>query len=136
MASVQIEKQLGEAKRAVQSGLHAFNKQAVGRIDHKPLAITLREKRDIAGGLIGDTHLGWLFVQFFWIDENYRGKGFGTRLIGMAEDEARRRGVKNVYLDTFSFQAPGFYEKLGYREFGRLNEYPPGHHRSWLTKAL
>ncbi len=136
MATVQVEKHLGPGKRAVLSGLNAFNKQAFGRIDHVPLSITLKEKRDIVGGVIGDTHLGWLFVQWFWIDEKYRGKGFGKRLLDAAEKEARRRGAKNVYLDTFSFQAPGFYEKLGYREFGRLNEYPAGHFRAWMTKAL
>jgi len=137
MASIQVEQQYGEAKRAVVKGLRAYNARAAGRkIDHVPLSITLREKRTIVGGIVGDTHLGWLFVQFFWIDEKYRGQGLGQRLIGAAEDEARRRGAKNVYLDTFSFQAPGFYEKLGYREFGRLNDYPAGYFRAWMTKAL
>ena len=136
MATVQIDKQLGPGKRAVMAGLRAHNAKQAGRIDHVPLSITLREKGDIVGGVIGETHFGWLFVQFFWIDEKYRGKGFGKRLLDMAEKEARRHGAKNVYLDTFSFQAPAFYEKLGYREFGRLKEYPPGHHRSWMTKAL
>jgi len=124
MATVQVDRQLGPGKRAVLSGLRAFN------------TITLREKRGIVGGVIGDTHLGWLFVQWFWIDEKYRGKGFGTRLLTTAEAEARKRGVKNVYLDTWSFQAPDFYKKLGYREFGRLDDYPPGHYRAWMTKAL
>ena len=133
MATVQVDKQLGPGKRAVLAGLRAYNTKQVGRIDHVPLSITLR---DVVGGVIGDTHLGWLFVQFFWIDEKYRGKGFGKRLIDAAEGEARKRGVKNVYLDTFSFQAPEFYEKLGYREFGRLKDYPAGHYRSWMTKAL
>jgi ribosomal protein S18 acetylase RimI-like enzyme len=137
MASIQVEKQYGEAKRAVISGLRAYNtKAARQKIDHVPLSITLREKRDIVGGIVGDTHLGWLFVQFFWIDEKYRGNGFGKKLLGAAEDEARKRGVKNVYLDTFSFQAPGFYKKCGYREFGRLKKYPAGHDRVWMTKAL
>jgi ribosomal protein S18 acetylase RimI-like enzyme len=136
MATVQIDKQLGPAKRAVMGGLRAYNAKQVGRIDHVPLSVTLRDKRDIVGGVIGDTHLGWLFVQFVWIDDKYRGKGFGERLIEAAEKEARKRGAKNVYLDTFSFQAPGFYEKLGYREFGRLSEYPAGHFRAWMTKAL
>ncbi len=136
MASIHVEKDLGEAKRAVLKGLRAFNTQAAGKLDHVPLSITLREKRDIVGGVIGDTHFGWLFIQYFWIDEKFRGKGLGRRLLGTAEKEGRRRGAKNVYVDTFSFQAPGFYEKLGYREFGRLNEYPAGHHRSWMTKAL
>ena len=48
----------------------------------------------------------------------------------------RKRGVRNAYVDTFSFQAPEFYRKLGYREFGRLDDFPTGHRRSWLTKAL
>jgi ribosomal protein S18 acetylase RimI-like enzyme len=136
MATVQVDKELGPAKRAVLAGLRAYNAKQVGRIDHVPLSVTLREKGDIVGGVIGDTHLGWLFVQWFWVDEKYRGKGFGNRLMETAEKEARRRGMKNVYLDTWSFQAPGFYEKLGYREFGRLEAYPEGYHRSWMTKAL
>ena len=55
----------------------------------------------------------------------------------MAEAEARKRGVRNVFLDSFSFQAPKFYAKLGYREYGRLKEFPkPATHRRSLTKAL
>ena len=136
MASVTVEKEYGETKRAVLKGLRIHNASAVGKFDHKPLAIALRDKRNIVGGIIGDTHLAWLFVQWFWVDDKHRGKGFGSTLLGAAEDEARKRGVKNVYLDTFSFQAPKFYEKLGYREFGRLDDYPAGHFRAWMTKAL
>jgi ribosomal protein S18 acetylase RimI-like enzyme len=136
MAAVQVDRQLGPGKRAVLAGLRAYNAKQVGRIDHVPLSVTLREKRNIVGAVVGDTHLGWLFVQWFWIDEKYRGKGFGEKLLTTAEAEARKRGAKNVYLDTWSFQAPGFYKKLGYREFGRLDDYPPGHYRAWMTKAL
>jgi len=136
MATVQVDKQLGPGKRAVLAGLRAHNARQVGRIDHVPLSVTLRDKKNIVGGVIGDTHLGWLFVQWFWIDEKYRGKGLGAKLLQSAENEARKRGAKNVYLDTFSFQAPAFYEKLGYREFGRLKNYPAGHDRVWMTKAL
>ena len=57
-------------------------------------------------------------------------------MVAAAEAEARKRGIRNVYLDTFSFQAPGFYKKLGYREFGKLKDFPPGHTRHWMTKAL
>ena len=136
MATVQVDKQLGPGKRAVLAGLRAYNAKQIGKTDHVPLSITLREKDDIVGGVIGETHLGWLFVQFFWIDEKYRGRGFGKRLLETAEKEARGRGAKNVYLDTLSFQAPAFYKKLGYHEFGRLNDHPVGHDRVWMTKAL
>jgi GNAT superfamily N-acetyltransferase len=136
MAEVKVERVLGPAQRAVFKGLLAFNAGAVGKSDFRALAVTLRHRGSIVGGLVGQTYLGWMFVAGFWIKEEFRGKGFGSKIMKAAEQEARRRGVTNVYLDTFSFQAPKFYRKLGYREFGRLKDFPDGHHRSWLTKAL
>ena len=136
MASIKIEKQYGETKRAVLKGLVAYNTQKAGQMDFAPLSISLREKGKIVGGVVGEMFFGWLFVSLFWIDDKHRGKGFGQRLLEAAEAQARKKGVKNVYLDTFSFQAPAFYKKLGYREFGRLNGYPAGHDRVWMTKAL
>jgi len=56
--------------------------------------------------------------------------------LAQAEDEARKRGAKKAYLDTFSFQAPEFYKKYGYKVFGELKEFPPGHQRYYLTKEL
>jgi len=78
----------------------------------------------------------WLFVQMLWVADPYRGRGIGSRLMSEAEDAARRRHCRGAYLDTFTFQAPKFYERLGYREFGRLDGYPPGHSRVWLAKRL
>jgi len=134
MAEVKVERVLGPAQRAVFKGLRAFNAKALGKVDGRSLAITVRHRGEIVGGLVGHTYAGWMFVAGFWIEEKFRGKGFGSKMIKAAEKEAKRRGVTNVYLDTFSFQAPGFYRKLGYREFGRLKGV--GHYRSFLTKAL
>jgi GNAT superfamily N-acetyltransferase len=136
MAQVKVERTLGPAKRAVFKGLLAFNKRALGKWEMKPLAVTVRHRGAIVGGLVGQTYLGWMFVVAFWVADEFRGKGYGSKVMQAAEKEARRRGVKNVYLDSFSFQAPGFYKKLGYREFGKLKNFPAGHSRSWLTKAL
>jgi GNAT superfamily N-acetyltransferase len=136
MAEVKVERVLGPAQRAVFKGLRAFNADAVGKSDARSLAITLRHRGAIVGGLIAHTFFGWMFVAALWIADEFRGKGFGSKLMRAAEKEAKRRGVKNVYLDSFSFQAPGFYRKLGYRQFGRLADFPSGHHRSFLTKAL
>jgi len=117
-------------------GLRIANTRAIGKIDHQPLAISLRHRDAIVGGLVGETFLGWMFVSAFWVADEFRGKSFGSKIMRAAEMEAHRRGVKNVYLDTFSFQAPDFYRTLGYREFGRLDEFPAGYNRRWLTKAL
>jgi len=136
MVSLQLDKVHGPAKREILKRLRAYNVSAAGQSDNRPLTITLRHKGKIVGGLIGETFFGWLFVSLLWIAEQHRGNGFGKALVEAAEAEARKRGVRDVYLDTFGFQAPGFYEKMGYREFGRLNEFPAGHDRVWMTKAL
>ena len=136
MAAIKVERVHGPARRAIIKGLIAYNTRAVGKFGFKRLPVTLRHRGAIVGGLSADTYLGWMFIALFWVDEKFRGQGFGSKIMQTAEKEARRRGVKNVYVDTFSFQAPGFYKKLGYREFGRLKGFPAGHMRIWLSKAL
>ena len=100
-----------------------------------PLAIFLRDEARIVAGLAGETYCGWLFVKYLWVSDGLRGRGVGRELMARAEVRARERGCHSAWLDTFSFQARGFYEKLGYEEFGRL-DYPPGHHRHFLRKRL
>ena len=136
MASVRVERVHGPARRAIIKGLVEYNTAAVGKFGFKRLSVTLRHRGVIVGGLSADTYLGWMFIALFWVDEKFRRQGFGSKIIRAAETEARKRGIKNAYVDSFSFQAPGFYKKLGYRKFGRLKGFPAGHERVWLTKAL
>jgi GNAT superfamily N-acetyltransferase len=136
MPAPQIEKVHGPARREIAKGLRAYNLATAGKFDHRPLTVTIRQRGKIVGGLTAETFFGWMFVSLLWVSEPHRGKGWGSSLMQSAEAEARNRGVRNVYLDSFSFQAPAFYAKLGYREFGRLKEFPAGHDRVWMTKAL
>src|ERR1700746_4066923 len=101
----------------------------------RPMAIFLREGTRIAAGLAGDTYCGWLFVKYLWVSDGLRGRGVGRELMGRAEALARERGCHSAWLDTFSFQARGFYEKLGYKEFEQL-DYPPDPHRHVMQKRL
>jgi len=71
-----------------------------------------------------------------WLQEEFRGLGYGRKLLSLAEDEARKRGAEYAYLDTFSFQAPDFYKKLGDEVFGELGDFPVGHQRYFLKKEL
>ena len=131
-----VERTYGAARREGYKQLRAYNNKAVGRLDYKSLAVTLRERGKIVGLLTGYTAWGWLFVDTLWVADKERGKGMGRTLLERGEREAKKRGARNAYLYSFSFQAPGFYRKLGYREFGRLDGFPKGHSRYWLTKAL
>lgn len=90
----------------------------------------------IIGGLSGKTYWQYLEVSFLWVSEAHRNSGHASRLMAAAESEALRRGCKHALLDTFSFQALGFYQRLGYKEFGRLSGFSGKHDRHYLHKEL
>ena len=125
-------------REAVLNGLIEFNEAATGPSGWQPLAVLVRDPATgrTLGGLTGASFHGWLFVELFWLPEALRRGGLGTRLIRRAEAEAARRGCRGVWLDTYSFQARGFYEKLGYSLFGTLDDMPPSHQRLYLQKRL
>lgn len=103
----------------------------------KDLGVYLQnEKGDMLAGLIGNTHGNWLTVKFLWVSDELRGQGVGSQILSKAEETARKRGCKYVFLDTFSFQAPEFYKKYGYKEKFVLEEYPIKGKRYYFTKAL
>lgn len=136
MPKISVERVHGPARRAIIKGLVGYNTAAVGKFEFKRLSVTLRHRGEIVGGLSAETYLGWMFIALFWVDERFRRRGFGSKIIRAAERAARQRGVKNAYVDTFSFQAPAFYRKLGYRQFGKLDNFPAGQQRIWMSKAL
>ena len=117
--------------------IHNYNIGQAGDDKGKQLCFVLRAPdEEIVGGVIGATHWDWLQIDLMWVREDLRGRGYGHRLLVAAEEEARQRGAKNAYLDTFSFQAPGFYKRHGYEVFGELKDFPTGHQRYYLTKQL
>jgi GNAT superfamily N-acetyltransferase len=117
--------------------IHHYNVQQAGDDHGQSLCFVLRAPdQQIVGGIIGSTYWDWLHVDLMWVKQELRGRGYGHRLLMLAEEEARQRGARNVYLDTFSFQAPAFYQKRGYRVFGQLQDFPSGHQRFFLTKSL
>jgi GNAT superfamily N-acetyltransferase len=123
--------------RAIEAGLDAYN-DAIAPYDNlTPLWIVGRDGVGaVQAGLRAVTVYDWLFVQRLWVAAPYRRQGIGSRLLLGAEAIARERQCSACYLDTLSSQAPGFYQRHGYREFGRLNGFPPGHARIWFSKAL
>jgi ribosomal protein S18 acetylase RimI-like enzyme len=105
--------------------------------DVRRLCVFARDDTDaIIGGLTGRTYWRYLDIAFLWVHEKYRGQGLATNLMSAAESEARNRKCRHVFLDTLSFQALGFYKKLGYTEFGRLSGFGGKHDRYWLRKSL
>ena len=116
--------------------LVAANDRVAPREHHEQLAVFASANGDLVGGACGYTHWGWLFVSHLWVDESLRGTGVGSELMDRIEQAGASRGVGAAHLDTYDFQALAFYENLGYRLFGRLDNYPVGHTRYFLTKDL
>jgi len=118
-------------------GIHNYNIQQAGPDNGQNLCFVLKSPDDeVVGGVIGAVHWDWLYVDLMWIREDLRGRGYGHRLLTLIEEAARQHGAKNAYLDTFSFQAPDFYQQHGYQVFGKLEDFPIGHQRYYLTKKL
>ena len=106
--------------------------------DRLPLAVFAKDPVSgvLLGGVTGRTSLGLLFLDVFYIARNHRGLGLGGRILQSAEEEGRRRGCRTGVLYTISFQAPGFYQRHGWRIFGEVACDPPGTSRIFMTKAL
>lgn len=90
----------------------------------------------LVAGLKGETFWNALYVHDLWVDADQRKNGHGSALVCRAEQIARERGCEISILSTFSFQAPRFYERLGYHVFGEVTDLPPGHSRYWFSKRL
>jgi len=132
-----LEQPDDNAWKVVGGGIHGYNIQQAGPDGGKPVCFLLYgPDQEVLGGVIGETHWDWLYISLMFIKEDLRGSGYGHQLLKLAENEARTRGAKNAYLDTFSFQAPDFYKKYGYTVFGELSDFPPGHKRYYMTKKL
>lgn len=101
-----------------------------------PLNLEVYDHGQIAGGLAGYTNWDWLYIERLAVASNLRGLGVGRQLVEEAERIAIDRDCIGAWVDTFTFQAPQFYEQIGYSEFGRLPHYPDGHSRIFLRKLF
>jgi GNAT superfamily N-acetyltransferase len=122
----------------VRDGLLAFNIKHVGvEPRSRTVSLFLRNSAgQVIGGLLGGSRWRWLYVDKLWIQDEYRRRGAGSRLLKAAEAEALATGCTDVVLDTFSFQARGFYERHGYEVYASLEGFPPGHRQLFLHKRL
>jgi GNAT superfamily N-acetyltransferase len=127
-----------EALDVIANGLRDFNEEVSGISDHRPLAVIVRDPSTgkSLGGVAGRSYLGMLFLDVFYLPRQLRGSGVGSRILAMAEEEGRKRGCRAAVLYTISFQAPGFYERHGWRTFGEIPCDPPGTSRIFMTKEL
>jgi GNAT superfamily N-acetyltransferase len=126
-----------DLRNIVQTMVDYHNVAMTGQGEWYPVAFFLRDENgEVLGGLLGDIWAAWLHVRTLAVAAPVRGRGFGKELMKRAEHYSVERGCTDAFLDTFSFQARSFYEKLGYQVFGTLENHPAGHQHYFMTKNL
>lgn len=121
----------------VRNGLSRFNRSNIPDDGYLPISVFVRNHHGkILGGAVCATYWQVFSIEMLWVDESLRGMGIGRQLMLDAEAAARRHNCRFMHVDTMSFQARGFYEKLGFQLFGALTGYPNGMERYYLQKFL
>ena len=91
---------------------------------------------EIMAGLVAETFGNWLEIEYLFVKEDLRGQGIGSQLLQQAESEAKKRNCRYVFVNTYQFQAPAFYQKQGYKEVFTLKDYPYTGQRHYYQKNL
>jgi len=117
------------------AGVRRYNDAMAGPANTMPLTVLARaDDGRLMGGVSGRTVYWHFLIEVLWVDEQYRGQDLGRTLMERAEHVARTRGCVAAQVDTLSFQAPGFYRKLGFEAIGTIDDFPAGFQRYFLLK--
>ena len=117
--------------------LYEYNAAVTGVYDAQYLGLQIESARnEVVAGVAGHTWCNTCFLGYVWVNERDRGKGYGKRLLEAVEHEVRKRGCRNIVLSTHSFQAPRFYERMGFERSAEVTGHPEGHSNIWYTKTL
>lgn len=117
--------------------LYEFNSAQIHQNDGQLFAFMIRDAQgEILAGLSGWTWAQACEVQTLWVHPSWRGQRYGQSLLESAEQEARSRGCRLILISSYSFQAPGFYQKLGYELAWCLDDFPLGYRHCYLVKRF
>jgi N-acetylglutamate synthase-like GNAT family acetyltransferase len=127
-----------EDLKVLSDGLEAHTRELFPDKARTYIALFLRDENgSIVGGVDGNYGtFEWLYVNALWVQDDLRCRGYGAELMDRIETEAKKHGCRNAFLNTMSFQAPGFYKKIGYKVFAELEDFPGEHSRIFLRKKL
>ena len=126
-----------KVSRELWRGLVRFNRSKAGPLNYSRDVLTVRGSGGrLLGGLILQSYWRESYIELLWLSDPARAQGYGSQLMQEAERRARRRGSRLIHVNTYSFQAPGFYRKQGYRLFGSFSGSPRSVTRYFYVKRL
>lgn len=132
-----IQSPTEELVESLRSRIRALNRANWPEVERKPLAVALHDEQgELVGGASGSSFGHWLHLDWLWVDEALRGKGWGRQILEEFERQGKQRGGRWCLLDTLEFQARPFYEQHGYQAVWEQQQYPLSGCRTYMTKTL
>mgnify|MGYP000493816467 CR=1 FL=1 len=138
MITIQIEREPTQLDRtALTDMIRQFNQQFFKRSPWQPVTVFARDELgSIVGGALGEIGCDWLYIRVLVVQESLRGRGMGSEMLKIVEQEGQKQGCVGVHLETLEFAAKSFYERQGYVIFATQNNYPKGHTRYFMQKLF
>ncbi|WP_226037741.1 GNAT family N-acetyltransferase [Aquibacillus saliphilus] len=122
-------------KKVIEHNLQQLSKES--KTPFENTSFVLRDdEENIVGGVTATMYWFHMHIDFLWVKEELRHYGYGSTLMNEIKELAIVKGCRFIILDTFSFQAPGFYRKLGYEVIGIVEDHPKGHNQYYMKKDL
>ena len=128
-----------ESQKAQKIGelVRSYNRSKREVAESEPLNLYIEDDSgEVLAGLVAETFGNWLEIEYLFVKEDLRGQGIGSQLLQRAESEAKKRNCRYVFVNTYQFQAPAFYQKHGYQEVFTLKDYPCTGQRHYYQKDL
>lgn len=128
-----------ESQKAQKIGelVRSYNRSKREAAESEPLNLYVEDDSgELLAGLVAETFGNWLEIEYLFVKEDLRGQGIGSQLLQQAESEAKKRNCRYVFVNTYQFQAPAFYQKHGYKEVYTLKDYPCTGQRHYYQKEL
>lgn len=120
----------------VSEGIIASNEHIIGERDKEFSIFLKNDSGKVFGGIQAYLDSESVYIDTLWVEESLQKKGYGTKLLGAVEQEAIKNRCKYITVDTWDFQAEGFYLKNGYKRLGEVKNYWLGHSKITLRKFL
>ena len=128
-----------ESQKAQKIGelVRSYNRSKREAAESEPLNLYIEDEHGrLLAGLVAETFGNWLEIEYLFVKEDLRGQGIGSQLLQQAEIEAKKRNCRYVFVNTYQFQAPAFYQKHDYQEVFTLKDYPCTGQRHYYQKDL
>lgn len=134
---VRLENTGSQKSQVIGDLIRSYNRSKREAAESEPLNLYVEDDSgELLAGLVAETFGNWLEIEYLFVKEDLRGQGIGSKLLQQAESEAKNRNCRYVFVNTYQFQAPAFYQKYGYKEVFTLKDYPYTGQRYYYQKDL